>query len=217
MLVELDFAGITARIQVIAQTSPILRFFKSRAILKELAGIKKVGGGKLTMAELSALLPRAQAYAVSRRDYEASAPRAAALLGARWCGGEPDWDGVKTLLDCTRGIYDALCKVCARQPDRVAGCLESAARPTSCIRQDGEPTGNPMSLAAWNLRGTVRFVATPRLSKRRFRKSGCSQFLTQPPKSLCHHRPARKPAGRQRRIWPGCGRRPFRRNPGGLV
>lgn len=155
MLVELDFAGITARIQVIAQTSPILRFFKSRAILKELAGIKKVGGGKLTMAELSALLPRAQAYAVSRRDYEASAPRAAALLGARWCGGEPDWDGVKTLLDCTRGIYDALCKVCARQPDRVAGCLEvlAALLPQASVHfvRDGEPHRQINDfLAAWN-------------------------------------------------------------------
>lgn len=158
MLVGLDFAGIATRIQVIAQTTPILRFFKSRALLKELAGIKKVGGGKLTMAELGALLPQAQTYAAICKDYEDGSPRAAELLGARWCGGKPDWDGVKTLLDCTRDIYDALRKVCIRQPDQIVRSLEVLRvllpQAAEHFVRDGGPRRQINDfLAAWNAFG----------------------------------------------------------------
>ena len=61
-LAALDFDGLERRLAENAQAFCLVRFFRNRALLKELAGIAKLGGTPLTVRRLGADLPRMRSY-----------------------------------------------------------------------------------------------------------------------------------------------------------
>lgn len=95
---QYDFQGIAARIAEHDKAFFLVRFFKNNSLLKELAGLKKSGGTKLTMSELKALLPDAEEYANLLRALESGRVQAEDLLGAYWNAGSPDWNAVEAML-----------------------------------------------------------------------------------------------------------------------
>lgn len=66
---ELDFDGIEQRLAENAQAFFLLRFFKNGSLLKELSGIVKVGGGKLTVQKLTNDLPKMHEYVRLHREF----------------------------------------------------------------------------------------------------------------------------------------------------
>ena len=95
---QYDFPGIAARIAEHEKKFFLVRFFKNNSLLKELAGLKKSGGMKLTMSELKALLPDAEEYANLIRTLESGHTQAEDLLGAYWNAGSTDWNAVESML-----------------------------------------------------------------------------------------------------------------------
>lgn len=102
---ELDFAGISARIEENAQAFLLSRFFRNRALLRELAGLKKLGGSRLTIAELIRVLPDLEKYAVCRRATGGAGEEVKTLLGSLWNSGEPDWRVLKPAMEQARKIH----------------------------------------------------------------------------------------------------------------
>ena len=95
---QYDFPGVAARIAEHDKAFFLVRFFKNNSLLKELAGLKKSGGAKLTMPELKALLPDAEEYTNLLRTLESGRGRAEDLLGAYWNNSAPDWNAVEAML-----------------------------------------------------------------------------------------------------------------------
>ena len=95
---QYDFSGIAARVAEHDKAFFLVRFFKNNSLLKELAGLKKGGGAKLTMPELKALLPDAEEYANLLRMLESGRAQAEDLLGTYWNAGSPDWNAVEAML-----------------------------------------------------------------------------------------------------------------------
>ena len=95
---QYDFPGIAARIAEHEKAFFLVRFFKNKSLRKELAGLKKSGGSKLTMPELKALLPDAEEYNVLQNKLESGRSRAEDLLGEYWNAGSPDWNAVEAML-----------------------------------------------------------------------------------------------------------------------
>ncbi len=101
---QYDFPGIAARVAEHDKAFFLVRFFKNNSLLKELAGLKKSGGTKLTVSELKALLPDAEEYANLLRTLESGRAQAEDLLGAYWNAGSPDWNAVELMLSDTETI-----------------------------------------------------------------------------------------------------------------
>ena len=97
-LLEIDVPSIVGRIKENKDTIFIVRFFKNAAIVKELASIKKMGSGKLSIDELSRLLPKVATYQKLNFDYVRDEKRASALFGKLWNNGEPDWDALPDVI-----------------------------------------------------------------------------------------------------------------------
>ena len=95
---QYDFPGIAARVAEHDKAFFLVRFFKNNSLLKELAGLKKSGGAKLTIPELKALLPDAEEYTALVRKLESGRTQAEDLLGAYWNAGSPDWNAVEAML-----------------------------------------------------------------------------------------------------------------------
>ncbi len=95
---QYDFPGISARIKEHDKAFFLVRFFKNNSMLKELAGLKKSGGTKLTMFELKSLLFDAEEYVNLFRTLESGRVQAEDLLGAYWNAGSPDWNAVEAML-----------------------------------------------------------------------------------------------------------------------
>ena len=72
----LDCAGIEARLVTNAQKFFVVRFFADRALCRELAPLKKLGGGPLKAPELAAALPRVRDYQRLQAAQDAGAARA---------------------------------------------------------------------------------------------------------------------------------------------
>lgn len=90
-LLEVDIPSIRRRIEENSKAFFVARFFRNSAIVKELARIKKIGGGKLTLVELTGLLPKIATYQSLNKDYLKDENRASVLLGGLWNDGNPDW------------------------------------------------------------------------------------------------------------------------------
>ena len=94
-----------------------MKFFKNRALLNDLAGLKKSGGVKLSIPELKELLPVAGEYVESRKQYEDGKNRAAGLLGKLWNDGNVDWTALKTKIDNARTILEQVAAVAGTDED----------------------------------------------------------------------------------------------------
>ena len=98
-LPRLDCEGLARRLRDNRRSFFVLRFFRNRALLKELDGLKKLGGGPLTAAELADSLPLFAEYNALQQRLDADTPKAAALLGPLWNNGAADWTGLAALLE----------------------------------------------------------------------------------------------------------------------
>lgn len=122
-LAELDLGGIETRIRNNNQTFILLRFFKHNALLKELAGIKKLGGGKLKLDELIRLLPDAGEFISVDREYRQNLAKAESLLGRWWNNGAPDWDALKHLFEQTQNLLELVGNAAAGNSSVRKQCL----------------------------------------------------------------------------------------------
>ena len=95
---QYDFEGVKARIEANEQSSFVVRFFKNSSFLKEMEGLKKAGGTKLTLSELKSILPFADEYNGLLRRLESGRKQAEEWLAAYWNGGAPDWNAVEVML-----------------------------------------------------------------------------------------------------------------------
>ncbi len=105
---EIDFSGLSNRIKIIQDSSFLARFFKERSLLKEFASIKKMGGSKLTLEELKALIPDAEAFLEAKKSYTQGQSKAAELLGKKWNGEQTDWNAFASLFTQCQAVLDAI-------------------------------------------------------------------------------------------------------------
>lgn len=98
-LPELDCDGAEQKIRETREKFVLARIFAERAFLRELADLKKRGGGKLTLGELENSLGDIRGYCAEKAAFDAASARAAELLGARWNNGNPDWASVSAALE----------------------------------------------------------------------------------------------------------------------
>ena len=117
-LIELDFSGIAARIQQNNQAFFLTRYFRNAALLKELSGIKKLGGTPLTIAELSLLLPDAEKFSLVHRQVEEAQQEVKRLLGKLWNNGEVDWKALGTVFEQTEDILRQIDDTAGITPER---------------------------------------------------------------------------------------------------
>ena len=68
-LAELDFDGLARRLEENRRAFILLRFFKNRALVKELSGIVRLGAAPLTADRLAADLPNMRGYVSLGRDF----------------------------------------------------------------------------------------------------------------------------------------------------
>ena len=101
---SLDTAGLEARIRQNRQAFFLVRPFKNSALLKELAGLKKLGGTKLTIDELSRMLPTFAQWIETSQKYESMVERGKKLLGSLWQEEATDWTNLPTVIDAAKTI-----------------------------------------------------------------------------------------------------------------
>ncbi|MBR7108092.1 MAG: DUF3320 domain-containing protein [Lentisphaeria bacterium] len=107
-----DFSGIEERIARNEAAFFLVKFFKNSALLKELSGLKKSGGVKLSIPELKALIPDARQYVDCLKSYEDGKDQASALLGKQWEGESTDWDGLSRKIGQCKVILDQVQAIC---------------------------------------------------------------------------------------------------------
>ena len=106
VLKELDFSGIAARLEENKRAFSLIRFLKNNALLKELSALKKRGGRKLCIRELTEMLPDFETYATVSMAVEEGKNRAEQLLGELWDGEEADWNALETVFSRTRELLN---------------------------------------------------------------------------------------------------------------
>ncbi len=104
MIQSLDTAGLETRIQQNRQAFFLVRPFKNNALLKELAGLKKLGGVKLTIDELSRMLPTFAQWNETAQKYDSMAERGKKLLGTLWQEDATDWTTLPTVIEAAQKI-----------------------------------------------------------------------------------------------------------------
>ena len=123
-LLELDVDGLMRRIDENSKKFIVLRFFGIRAIVKELAGIKRPGGGELTFDELKAILPKVYDYQSIERAYKKDEQRARLILGDLWQGEATSWDGVAGAIERARKAVSIANTLGGQNYAVVEKCLE---------------------------------------------------------------------------------------------
>ena len=120
---DIDVEGVQGRIQENERKFALARYFANRKLLKELSGLKKPGGGKLTCVELSSILPGVAVYQIQERDYRKGEFKAEKILGSLWHGEDTDW--VKTSEEVARAkrVVEIANHVCGENYERVGTCL----------------------------------------------------------------------------------------------
>ena len=123
-ILNLDIKGIERRIEENNQAFFLARFFKNSALVKELAPIKKVGGGKLTFQELVGLLSVFECYQKEDADYKKNEAKAKSLLGSLWNDGSPNWDELSTTIIDAKNCVSAVTGAVVENRPRLLAALE---------------------------------------------------------------------------------------------
>lgn len=123
-VLNLDINGITRRIEENNQKFFLARFFRNLGLVKELAAIKKVGGGKLTFKELVDSLSAFESCQKAEADYRKNEERAKNLLGSHWNDGTLDWDELSTAIANARDCISAAMEAVAEDRQRLLSALE---------------------------------------------------------------------------------------------
>ncbi len=155
LLKTLDPQGIEARIHQNAQNFFLFRFFKNRALLQELSSLKKLGGTKLTISELLALLPKISQWFSLESAYERDEEQAKALLGKFWNHGNPDWATLQSRFENAKKIGDAVDSACGdtrEQKGKAMAFLQSVLpKAEKYFAKDGAPFAKIQDfLSAWS-------------------------------------------------------------------
>ena len=132
----MDFSGIAARIQQNNQAFFLMKFFRNSALLKELAGIKKLGGTKLTIAELSQLLPDAECFSKVYREVKTAQEKVETLLGKLWNNGTVDWKALNLIWEQTENILKQIGDIAGNNSERKNKIREKTAIAPSERRKD---------------------------------------------------------------------------------
>lgn len=123
-LKELDVDAIARRIQSNKHSFVLTRFFKNNSLLRELAGAKRSGGGKLTIEELEELLAPAHKLIELDKEYEKGKSKAENLLGKYWNDGSPDWEKVKNTIEQTVSVLKHAEKIIPSDASAKKQCFE---------------------------------------------------------------------------------------------
>ncbi len=122
---DLDLSGIAHRIEENSRAFFLIRFLKNRALLKELSGIRKIGGGRLSIPELLRQLPDFECWVKLSADLADGSSRAEKLLGNLWNGGEPDWDSLTPLVGRAQKTLELAKAAAENNPDQENELLET--------------------------------------------------------------------------------------------
>lgn len=101
-LLNLDLAGLKARLEENKTNFFAVRFLKNKTLLKELDGLKKLGGFPLSVEELEHLIPQAQEYIALSQNLTHEKVEITKILGSTW---NEDSDCVALLEQCQK-IWD---------------------------------------------------------------------------------------------------------------
>ena len=108
----LDVNGIARRIEENNQAFFLVKFFRNSGLVKELAPIKKIGGGKLTFLELVDSLSTFAEYQKAEAEYRRDESRVKRAIGELWNEGAPNWDALSTAIDnakiCVSAVNEAV-------------------------------------------------------------------------------------------------------------
>ena len=121
---DIDVEGLKRRIDENNGKFIILKFIGAFSIAKEMASIKKPGGGKLTCDELASILPQIAAYQQQERDYKKDEPRVGGILGDFWKDESTDWDLVNAEVAKAKYVFGVILKLCGGNFGMVGQCLE---------------------------------------------------------------------------------------------
>lgn len=101
-LLNLDLAGLKARLEENKANFFAVRFLKNKTLLRELEGLKKLGGQPLSVEELERLIPQVQEYIAFSQNLAHLEAEIKAILGPTW---SKDSDCSKLLEQCEK-IWD---------------------------------------------------------------------------------------------------------------
>lgn len=107
-VLNLDVKGIARRIEENNRAFFLVKFIRNFVLVKELASVKKIGGGKFTFQELQFFLPSFEEYQKAEAEYRRSEDKARSLLGELWNAGLPDWEAISTALENSRNCVSAV-------------------------------------------------------------------------------------------------------------
>ncbi|MBR5840655.1 MAG: hypothetical protein IKZ84_19120, partial [Victivallales bacterium] len=132
---QLDVEGLQKRIHENNKKFFIGKYFANKKLLKELAGIKRLGSTELTIAELTKNLPLFEEYLKYKKLVDEQTPAGAALLGSLWQDTKTDWTRVSTTLDATHGILVTMDKLCGDDETARVAMLNALANylPTATV------------------------------------------------------------------------------------
>ncbi|MBO4304587.1 MAG: DUF4011 domain-containing protein, partial [Lentisphaeria bacterium] len=152
---DFDFPGIARRVEKNESSFFLLKFFANASLLRELAVLKKSGGVKLSLPELKALLPDAEAYVRCFQEYEKGRNRASILLAEQWKGGEVDWELLKRKIGNALAVLQQLNEIVCpgdEAEEKVLNQLESIMPDISRRCARGTPMRQEINafLEAWN-------------------------------------------------------------------
>ena len=105
---ELDYDGIEQRLDENARKFFLIRFFANRALVKELAALKNLGSSRLTVGELTRILPQLREYQSRQKEHDRLQPTLSAKLPAQHANDATDWTGQQKRLLQTRAIVNAV-------------------------------------------------------------------------------------------------------------
>lgn len=153
---DYDFQGIIQRLEQNNREFFLIKFFKNRALLNELAPLKKSGGLKLTIAELTTLLPDALELNQCSRNYAAGKDSAERLLAKQWNDGNVDWDSMNQKIEQAGIILEIISELSAHEKslkqkllntlqDIMPDIAKKCSKGSSLRKKINE------TLAAWNL------------------------------------------------------------------
>jgi hypothetical protein len=120
---SLDLEGIQTRIRMNEQSFFLFRMLKNNALLKELDGLKKSGGLKLTVNELSSAIPDFMRWEENIQRYESMLGKAKSLLGKIWQDEATDWAKLAPIIDSVRKLLEIVQLISGRNAETYEQCL----------------------------------------------------------------------------------------------
>ena len=121
---DYDFPGIARRLKANNRASLPVRTVKNFLLCRELAPLKKAGGGSFTAAALETFLNDAVKFTELTKKYAADEKEAAAIWPELQKEGVRDWEKISSLADCAGKVHAALAEITGSDRDLHLTVLE---------------------------------------------------------------------------------------------